>query len=284
MKKLIKLSSAILSMMMLFSFFACSTDTEEDDELVVSISASDNDSSTTRTITMSAPSKYSGIDVYIVYTLDGSEPSISYDGTAIDTDFISYGTAIKYDSQFTVSDSVQIKAKACYLKNMKVYVGPLASKTVTVKSSIDTSKSETAPVSGNYTFKLASSGNSLFTHYFDTSASDLFKWGDYDHCYYQIQFSYKSAGKGNWYLFVRQVGNATPIKGPDGTTNFVAQGSYTGTCFDNRKSDSVNNGDLTLSCEVGGKAYEGKYSVSDNSITMKVSVDASSDVSVGDAK
>lgn len=284
MKNLIRLGTAILSFMMVFSFFACSTDTEEDEELVVSISASGSDSSSSRTITMSAPSKYSGIDVYIVYTLDGSEPAIKYDETAVGTDFINYGTAIKYDSQFTVSDSVQIKAKACYLKNMKVYVGPLASKTVAVKSSINTTKTETAPVSGNYTFKLASSGNSLFTHYFDTSASDLFKWSEYDHCYYQIQFSYKSAGKGNWYLFVRQVGNATPIKGSDGTTNFVAQGSYTGTCFDNRKSDSVNNGDLTLSCTAGGKDYEGVYAVTDNSITMKVSGDASSAVAVGDAK
>ena len=157
-------------------------------------------------------------------------------------------------------------------------------KTVTVKSSIDTSKSETASVSGNYTFKLASSGNSLFTHYFDTSATNLFKWDEYEHCYYQIQFSYKSAGKGNWYLFVRQVGNATPIKGSDGKTNFVAQGSYTGTCFDEKKSDTVTNGELTLSCTAGGKDYEGEYAVFDNSIIMKVSGDASSDVSVGDAK
>ena len=274
--------AALISLAMAFSFFSCSTNTEEDDDLVVTISADGTDSSSSRKITMSAPSSYSGTDVYIVYTLDGSEPSIKYDDSLTDTNCIDYGTAIKYDGSFTVKDSVQIKAKACYLKVNKVYVGPTASLTVKVASSIDTSKTETAPVSGNYTFKLASSGNSLFTHYFDTSASDLFTWGSYEHCYYQIQFSYTGAGKGNWYLFVRQVGNATPIKGADGNTNFVAKGTYTGTCFDNRKADEVMNGDLTLYCSVGEKNYEGTYAVNSNTMTMKVSGDASSAVAIGD--
>ncbi|MCR4821878.1 MAG: hypothetical protein K5873_03285 [Treponema sp.] len=291
MKNIKKLLALLLCAASVALFFSCAANTEDDEELVVTISADGTDSSTSRKITMTYPSNYDGKKVYIAYTLDGSTPDVSYDSnkysaTAEVTEYFDYGTASLYEGAFSLSESATITAKAFYVNGNKAALGPVATKTVTVKSSIDTSSStsEAAPVSGDYEFKLASSGNSLFTHYFDTSSGTLFKWGDYEHCYYQIQFSYTKASAGNWYLFVRQVGNATPIKGSDGNTNFVAKGTYTGDCFNARKADSVTDGSLTLTNTVGSKEYSGVYTVSNNALTMKVSGDSSSSVYVGDAK
>lgn len=291
-KKVIRGGVSVLMMALSLAFVACSNDTEDDDDLEVSINADGNDASTSRKITISAPSNYDSQKVYIVYTLDGTDPDVSYDvkrysASADIADYFDWGTAVYYNDAFSVSDSVTVKARGFYVKNNKAYTGPVTTKTVKVASSVqvDETVTETAPTTGNYDFKLASTGNALFTHYFDTSAGTLFKWGDNEHCYYQIQFSYTGAGKGNWYLYVRQVGNAATIKGADGNTNFVAKGTYTGTTFDNKKANEINNDTkLTLTNTVGDKTYEGTYTVTGNALTMKVSGNSSSAVSVGDAK
>lgn len=295
MKNLKKLFAGVLSVATAFMFFGCS-DTEEDDDLVVTINADGTAESTSRNITMTYPTEYDGKKVYIAYTLDGSDPQVTfnaskYSETAEMTEYFDYGSASLYEGEFSVSESVTIKAKAFYINgdtastSTKAAMGPVATKEVKVKSSITVSEDteEVAPVSGKYTFKIASTGNQLYTHYFDTSAGTLFKWGDYEHCYYQIQFSYTKAGAGNWYLYVRQVGNAKTIPASNGE-KFVAQGTYTGENFDDKKADIVKDGKITLSCTVGEKNYGGDYTITNKAFTMKVSGDAESAVTVGDAK
>ncbi len=117
-------------------------------------------------------------------------------------------------------------------------------------------KSET--IGGSFQFNIAETANTNTLHYYDTSETKVFtyKSGDttYENCYYQFQFSWKGAGKGNWYLYIRN--NGTPIPYDDeyaskwGDKTFIAYGTYKGDCF-NASSGDVAKGDLVLYTKSG---------------------------------
>lgn len=272
MKNIKKIFAGMLVATAAFGFFGCSDDTEEDDELVVSFSES---GTTEKEITMTAPANYDAYDVHIAYTIDGSTPDVKFDSTAYNTvvteegstntdkilarylGYFDYGTADIYSSENKpkFDTSVTITAIAFYVNPTGDNGKPKAVKgssaqtyTVSIEGKAETVDSD-ANKSGTLNFNLASSGNTNMIHYFDTSAS-TFKMGTYDNCYYQIQFSYKGASKGNWYLYVRQAGSGTLLAPTvfgitTSTSKFVAQGTYTGYCFKDSKG-AVSDGALTL--------------------------------------
>jgi hypothetical protein len=256
-----------------FGFFGCSDDTEEDENLVVEFTVSGSDSDSSRNVTMKAPDEYSDKDIKIVYTLDGTQPDITFDkmsyAAATDktkiAEFVDYGTASLYESAVAISTTTTINARAFYVDaaNDKCVMGSEWSvKTVNVTdtSSKATASTATGASQGNFEFTLASTGNSNTVHYFDTSASNVFKLNDnYPNAYYQIQFSWKGKGKGNWYLYMRDVNNGL-IKNSDGSTSFLAKGTYTGDCF-NAADGSVANGDLTLT---NSDSTTGSVTITDN--------------------
>ncbi|MCR4955026.1 MAG: hypothetical protein K6A43_13240 [Treponema sp.] len=304
MKKNLKIGAlAVLSAFIAFSFFSCEGllggKTRTDSKLEVNFSATGDTTSTTRKVTMTAPDKYDSLDVYIVYTTDGTEPGIEFnkdaytaaslEGDANIVEYIDYGSAILYKEPVSFSSSAIIKAIAFYVKNETVYKGTLSEYELTVKATQTDSIKDTGTVSGIFDFNLATTGNTNATHYYDTSSSNLFKWGEYEHCYYQIQFTVKQKGKGKWYLYVRQLGNASPMKNSTGDTAFVAFGDYTGHCFDDySKIDGIVAGDIVLSCTAGAKSYEGTVSISKDGsasgFSMKVNGTYGSAISVGDEK
>ena len=249
MKNLKKILGGALVAVAAFGFFGCS-DTEEDEELVVEISY--NESS--KTVTMTTPEKYDGKDVYIAYTLDGSDVTVTYDKTAYDSatdkseygSYFDYGTATIYSGSFKLSESAEIVAKAFYIDSTsaKAVLGPVAKKSITITNSdADSSTDSDDNAKGTLSFKLSSSGNSNMIHYFDTSDA-TFSYNGNEHCYYQLMFSYKGSGKGKWYLYYRQLANGAIIPYSD-SQKYMASGDYTGTCFD--KSDgSVTAGTITL--------------------------------------
>ncbi len=230
----------------LLPFVSCS-DTREDDSLVVTITSTGD---TKKTVTMAVTdSSYDGEEVHIVYTTDGSEPTVKYDAEAEETYYVDYGTAAVYTEALTFDSDTVINAKAFYIKNEKAYVGPLATAELTFEVS---STTEDAPANeyGTLTFKLASSGNSLQTHYFDTS-DKTFTYNSTEHCYYQFLFSYKGSSKGNWYLFVRQLGASNPVVVDGQTNKYLAKGTFTGACFNDYQKGKVANGELTLLTDKG---------------------------------
>lgn len=239
MKNLKKILGGALVAVAAFGFFGCSDEPEEDENLVVSITGNQN------IVTIAAPDEYDGQDVKIVYTLDGTEPVVKL--TDDKTDVTVTGTA--YESPFEISENVTVKARGYYYDSAKksFYQGPVAEKSVTYSddTKVTTAKEAEGTSTGDFEFSLASTGNSNTVHYFDTSASNVFKYSDdYPNAYYQIQFTWKGSGKGTWYLYMRDVNNGL-IKKSNGSTAFLAKGTYTGACFD-ASDGSVANGKLTL--------------------------------------
>ena len=242
MKNIKKIFAGMLVATAAFGFFGCSDDPEEDENLVVSITGNQN------IVTIAAPDEYDGQDVKLIYTIDGTEPKAVLNTDK--TDVTVTGTA--YTAPFEISETVTVKARGYYYDSTSktFYQGPVAEQSVTFAESTTvstdaTTSTATGASSGKFEFTLASTGNSNTVHYFDTSASNVFKLNDdYPNAYYQIQFSWKGTGKGNWYLYMRDV-NKGLIKNSDGSTSFLAKGTYTGDCFD-ASNGSVANGDLTL--------------------------------------
>lgn len=275
MKNIKKIFAGMLVATAAFGFFGCSDDTEEDENLVVEFTVSGSDSDSSRNVTMKAPDEYSDKDIKIVYTLDGTQPEITFNKTsyAAATDktkiaeFIDYGTASLYEAAVKISTTTTINACAFYVDttNEKCVMGSeWSTKGVTVTadtSSNATASTATGASSGNFEFTLSSTGNSNSVHYFDTAASNVFKLNDtYPNAYYQMQFSWKGKGKGNWYLYMRDV-NKGLIKKTNGTTSFLAKGTYTGSCFD-ASNGSVANGTLTLANE--GSDKTGSVTITEN--------------------
>ena len=254
MKNLKKLLTALLILGGGLVLFGCS-DTEEDDELVVAFTVSGSDTDTSRTVTMKAPDEYKDKNIQIVYTLDGSTPDITYDKTAYQNktsdsvaEYVNYGTASLYDSEVTVAVTTTIKARAFYVDTAseKCVMGsewtPKEVKVTVAKNNTNVTDSAGAS-SGTFKFSLASTGNSNTYHYFDTSSSNVFKLNsEHQKVYYQTSFSYKGKGKGNWYLYMRDLNGGLVKKD---SANFLAQGTYKGDCFDKASKD-VEAGDLTL--------------------------------------
>ncbi|WP_191016811.1 FN3 associated domain-containing protein [Treponema zioleckii] len=293
MKALNKIFAGMLMATAAFGFFGCSDETE-DENLVVEFTVSGSDSDSSRTVTLTKPEGYEDKDVQIIYTLDESTPEVTFNqanytaGTNQEVaEYIDYGTASLYDSPITVTSTVTINAYAFYIDttNQKcVKSGDWSTKKVTVASTTgaSTTVSDSIP-STAVTFNLASTGNSITTKYFDTSNTNVFKYGD-KNAYYQTQFSWKGTGKGNWYLYMREVGGGMIKNGSD---TFIAKGTYSGTAFDKKSVSEITPGEVKLVNSTG--STENTITIAnDNSFTLKVNgVNGSgsySDVYVGDAK
>lgn len=270
-------------------FFGCNLFPEEDKALTVDFAVS---GTTTKTVKMTASSSnQKGNEVYVVYTIDGSIPTVKMELGVSPNEldradeekirkYVNYGTAefIKSGDSITITESTEINAIAFYIISTDIKplkTGPVSTKEIKIASSItpDSITDNAANQTGKLTFNLAKSGNSMSTHYFDTSDSPFkysYKGTEYDHCYYQIQFSYKGAGKGNWYLYVRQIGNSKPIGNADAGTNFLAYGVYTGACF-NSASLTAADGELTLNTLKGNQF--GKVNVTNNSFDLTITKD-----------
>ncbi len=114
----------------------------------------------------------------------------------------------------------------------------------------------TEAVGGSFQFDIASTGNSLQFYYFDTSRTNSFSYENdgttYDKCYYQFQFTKKTASSGKWYLYMRS--GSTVLKYNDIYSDqwgksFIAYGNYEGDCFKNNAIADVTPGKLTLYTE-----------------------------------
>lgn len=286
MKNLKKILGGALVAVAAFGFFGCS-DTEEDEELVVEISY--NESS--KTVTMTTPEKYDGKDVYIAYTLDGSDVTVTYDKTAYDSatdkskygSYFDYGTATIYSGSFKLSESAEIVAKAFYIDSTsaKAVLGPVAKKSISITNESASSSTDSADnAKGTSSFKIASSGNSNMIHYFDTSDA-TFKYGDYEHCYYQLMFSYKGSGIGKWYLYYRQLSNGAIIPASE-TQKYMATGDYAGPCF-NSSSGKVDSGDIVLK-KSDGSIWTTVTVVGGDNPSFDLEVSGSATTLVDDAK
>ncbi len=281
MKTLNKFFAGMLVATAAFGFFGCSDEPEEDENLVVSITGNQN------MVTIAAPDEYDGVEVKLIYTTDGSEPSVALNSDKTDVTV----TGNVYSDPFEITSNVTVKARGYYFDSTTTafYQGPVATESVTYSDST-TADTSTASGSANGTFDfvMASSGNSNTTHYFDTSSTNVFALDSTNtHVYYQTQFSWKGSGKGNWYLYMRDINNGL-IKDSSNNTTFVAKGTYTGNCFD---STSVTPSEGTLTLTTSDDSYEGTAAVALNSdskyhFTLKVnnSTSAATGVTVGDAK
>ena len=282
MKSLKKIFAGMFVAVAAFGFFGCSDEPEEDESLVVSITGNQN------IVTIAAPDEYDGKDVKIVYTIDGTEPSVRLNSSKTDVDV----TGTVYSDPFEITENTTIKARGYYFDSAAktFYQGPVATSAVdyTENSSSNTDKVASAtPPTSAVTFKMASSGNSNTVKYFDTANSAVFKYGD-KNAYYQIQFSWKGTSKGNWYLYMREVGGGVIA---NGSNKFIAKGTYTGSAFDKNSATEIQTGDshkLTLVNE-GGTTETEIVIAEDKSFSLKVGGVESAAISstgafVGDAK
>lgn len=282
MKSLKKIFAGMFVAVAAFGFFGCSDEPEEDESLVVSITGNQN------IVTIAAPDEYDGKDVKIVYTIDGTEPSVRLNSSKTDVDV----TGTVYSDPFEITENTTIKARGYYFDSAAktFYQGPVATSAVdyTENSSSNTDKVASAtPPTSAVTFKMASTGNSNTVKYFDTANSAVFKYGD-KNAYYQIQFSWKGTSKGNWYLYMREVGGGVIA---NGSNKFIAKGTYTGSAFDKNSATEIQTGDshkLTLVNE-GGTTETEIVIAEDKSFSLKVGGVESTAISstgafVGDAK
>ncbi len=282
MKSLKKIFAGMFVAAAAFGFFGCSDEPEEDESLVVSITGNQN------IVTIAAPDEYDGKDVKIVYTIDGTEPSVRLNSSKTDVDV----TGTVYSDPFEITENTTIKARGYYFDSAAktFYQGPVATSAVAYtensSSNTDTTASATPPTSA-VTFKMASTGNSNTVKYFDTANSAVFKYGE-KNAYYQIQFSWKGTSKGNWYLYMREVGGGVIA---NGSNKFIAKGTYTGSAFDKNSATEIQTGDshkLTLKNE-GGTTETEIVIAEDKSFSLKVGGVESAAISstgafVGDAK
>lgn len=282
MKSLKKIFAGMFVAVAAFGFFGCSDEPEEDESLVVSITGNQN------IVTIAAPDEYDGKDVKIVYTIDGTEPSVRLNSSKTDVDV----TGTVYSDPFEITENTTIKARGYYFDSAAktFYQGPVATSAVdyTENSSSNTDKVASAtPPTSAVTFKMASTGNSNTVKYFDTANSAVFKYGE-KNAYYQIQFSWKGTSKGNWYLYMREVGGGVIA---NGSNKFIAKGTYTGSAFDKNSATEIQTGDshkLTLVNE-GGSTETEIVIAEDKSFSLKVGGVESAAISstgayVGDAK
>lgn len=131
-----------------------------------------------------------------------------------------------------------------------------ASEAAPTSTTESATKSDSA-VGGTFQFNIASTGNTNTLHYYDTSSTNIFSYENdgenYDNCYYQFQFSYKSKGQGKWYLYMRS-GSKVLSYNDDNSDSwgkvFIAYGTYTGNCFD-ASDASVTAGELKLFTQKG---------------------------------
>ncbi|MBQ9205258.1 MAG: hypothetical protein IJ158_00915 [Treponema sp.] len=283
MKNIKKCGLLALMSIAVLGFFGCALDdSEEDEKLILDISSNNN------MVMINAPAEYDNQTIVILYTDDGTAPSVTYDkskvtGTDYTTGLTTTGTV--FTDPFEISADKTIKAIAYYFdaSTQKLWKGKVASTKITYNSNTSvttaaTTSTATGASSGDFTFNLASTGNSNTTHYFDTSATNVFRLNDeHQNAYYQTQFSWKGTGKGKWYLYMRDLGGGI-IKPENSDSNFLATGSYTGDCF-NDSHGKIADGDLTLSNTDG---TTGKVTISDKTkFKLAVNNTAASSSSLG---
>ena len=274
MKNIKRILGGALMAVAAFGFFGCD-DTEDDDELEVTIENTND-----FVVSIVAPDEYDGKDVVIVYTTDGTDPEVKVKEDSSATDGYKVETnATQYDGPFQSENGTTIKARGYYVvksdSGLDSYRGPVASHTVVKNESVtETNATEdvSGTSSGEFTFTLASSGNTNSIHYFDTANSNVFKLNDtHPKVYYQIQFSWRGTGKGNWYLYMRDVGGSI-IKSSSGNS-FISKGTYTGSVFDKSSTD-CDSGDVVLKDSDGNDV--GKITIDSNKkFTLKVTDDTS---------
>ena len=95
MKSLKKIFAGMFVAAAAFGFFGCSDEPEEDESLVVSITGNQN------IVTIAAPDEYDGKDVKIVYTIDGTEPSVRLNSSKTDVDV----TGTVYSDPFEITEN-----------------------------------------------------------------------------------------------------------------------------------------------------------------------------------
>lgn len=291
MRAIKKILAGMIIATAVFGFFGCSdSGTEEDSGLETIIMADGFSTSTSRKVTMKASSDGAfGLKIYTVYTLDGSMPELKFQKDVWSADgspalslsnirkYVDYGTAELYEKPITLTETTKINAISFYMVVTDILpfkTGPIASAEVVVKTDVSGIDDAPAPQTGNLTFKLASTGNTITTHYFDTSDNPFvytYNGNTYEHCYYQFQFSWKGTSKGNWYLYVRQLGKSNPIGyvSADGksNTNFLAKGVYEGPCL-NSNDGTVTDGVLVLKTLKGNDF--GTATISSNSFALAI--------------
>lgn len=291
MKAIKKILMGMIVATAVFGFLGCSdSGTEEDSGLETIILADGFSTSTSRKVTMKATSEgAAGIRIYTVYTLDGSLPELKFQKDAWTADgspalslsnirkYVDYGTAELYEKPITLTETTKINAVSFYMiatDLLPFKTGPVVTADVVVKKDVSGINDAPAPQTGNLTFKLASTGNTITTHYFDTSDNPFvytYNGTKYEHCYYQFQFSWKGTSKGNWYLYVRQLGKSNPIGyvSADGksNTNFLAKGVYEGPCL-NSSDGTVTDGTLILKTLKGN--IFGEATVSNSSFALAI--------------
>ena len=134
MKSLKKIFAGMFVAAAAFGFFGCSDEPEEDESLVVSITGNQN------IVTIAAPDEYDGKDVKIVYTIDGTEPSVRLNSSKTDVDV----TGTVYSDPFEITENTTIKARGYYFDSAAktFYQGPVATSAVayTENSSSNTDK------------------------------------------------------------------------------------------------------------------------------------------------
>lgn len=263
--------------------------------MTVDIKVTDHNSYATVSMSPS-DSTYGGENtkIYIVYTTDGTEPSVSSakdadlskaaSATTLDelSEYINWGDAEIYESDITISTTTTINAKAFYIADNTFYYGVNSAKTVTIGSTVTSASTDSDNNAyGDLTFSLASSGNSLSTHYFG-SPDKTFTYTDstdgnntkYEHCYYQFQFSYKANTTGNWFLYIRQIGRQKPIGNSTTGKTYLTSGTYNSAngVFDGRSSTSVNDGNFTM-LDLNSATFASDVPMKDSSFTLNISSD-----------
>ena len=235
MKAYKKIFAGLFVVAMAFAFFSCKV--EEDEDLTVSFSPATNStvSSGTRIYLTASDSKDTfGKDVTteIYYTLDGTDPapiSQSLENGSYVPKFSAGSTAKLYGGVLNITDTagstITVTARAVKTSEKGMGAKCVARYTINTDSSSGSGSTDTDVNDLPGTFKFGADDDKIsFLYYSSTagSGSDVsdtgtFKYGNYDHCQYQIQFSYS---KKKWYLYTREVSGKVIEQ--------VQSGTYTG--------------------------------------------------------
>ena len=294
MKAYKKIFAGLFVVAMAFAFFSCKV--EEDEDLTVSFSPATNSTvySGTRIYLTASDSKDTfGKDVTteIYYTLDGTDPapiSQSLENGSYVPKFSTGSTAKLYGGVLnitgTAGSTITVTARAVKTSEKGMGAKCVARYTINADSSSGSGSTDTDVNDLPGTFKFGADDDKIsFLYYSSTdsstagSGSDVsdtgtFKYGNYDHCQYQIQFSYS---KKKWYLYTREV-NGKVIEQ-------VQSGTYTGNPWEN--GDVVltdGNGNpqtVTISGSIknGSAVAKGSGSFLLNVASVNTSIGATSD-------
>ena len=294
MKAWKKIFAGLVVSAMAFSFFSCGETGEEDEDLTVKFTPSAGavaSGTGIRLIASDSGNTYGNDDVTtkIFYTTDGADITFTFKesstaGTYTITAKAAGGTATEYTGAIPITKGTTIKARSVKT-NAKTY-GALCTAVYTIASASDSSSGSTDTdlnaLPGTFKFELdddkisflyyASAAGST-TDGTDVSETGTFKYGEYDHCQYQIQFSYS---KKTWYLYTREVSGK--IIEP------VQSGTYTGDPWKNTSDSNQviltdgqgNKNPITISnvTKNGNKVATGSFLLDVSSVNTAIGATA----------